>query len=105
MNALLTADAKWKAAVLDADALNALAAGELGQFPLLPTNTVLTPHPGEAARLLGCSVAQIQTDRPAAAQELAERRCCTTPPEIPAWPAAAAGMYWLGCWLPYWPRG
>ena len=51
LNALLTADAKWKAAVLDADALNALAAGELGQFPLLPTNTVLTPHPGEAARL------------------------------------------------------
>ena len=50
LNALLTADAKWKAAVLDADALNALAAGELGQFPLLPTNTVLTPHPGEAAR-------------------------------------------------------
>lgn len=49
LNALLTADAKWKAAVLDADALNALAAGELGQFPLLPTNTVLTPHPGEAA--------------------------------------------------------
>ena len=66
LNALLTADAKWKAAVLDADALNALAAGELGQFPLLPTNTVLTPHPGEAARLLGCSVAQIQTDRPGA---------------------------------------
>ena len=76
LNALLTADAKWKAAVLDADALNALAAGELGQFPLLPTNTVLTPHPGEAARLLGCSVAQIQTDRPAAAQELAERYSC-----------------------------
>ena len=50
--------------------------GELGQFPLLPTNTVLTPHPGEAARLLGCSVAQIQTDRPAAAQELAERYGC-----------------------------
>lgn len=76
LNALLTADAKWKAAVLDADALNALAAGELGQFPLLPTDTVLTPHPGEAARLLGCSVAQIQTDRPAAAQELAERYGC-----------------------------
>ena len=76
LNALLTADAKWKAAVLDADALNALAAGELGQFPLLPTDTVLTPHPGEAARLLGGSVAQIQTDRPAAAQELAERYGC-----------------------------
>ena len=77
LNALLTADAKWKAAVLDADALNALAAGELGQFPLLPTNTVLTPHPGEAARLLGCSVAQIQTDGPAVAQELAAHGIAT----------------------------
>ena len=33
----------------------------------LPPDTVLTPHPGEAARLLDCSVAQIQAARPAAA--------------------------------------
>ena len=50
--------------------------GSWGSSRFLPTNTVLTPHPGEAARLLGCSVAQIQTDRPAAAQELAERYGC-----------------------------
>ena len=58
--------------VIDADALFLLAkhGGGVG------ANTVLTPHPGEAARLLGCSVAQIQTDRPAAAQELAERYGC-----------------------------
>lgn len=124
LNALLTADAKWKAAVLDADALNALAAGELGQFPLLPTNTVLTPHPGEAAACWGACVAQIQTDRPPPLQELAEPvwlRCsaerfrhadCRTGREMlhnptgnPGLAAAAAGMYWLGCWLPCWPRG
>lgn len=44
--------------VLDADALNLLA-----YDPIQRDNWVLTPHPGEAARLLGCSVAKIQTDR------------------------------------------
>lgn len=34
---------------------------------------VLTPHPGEAARLLGSSVAQVQADRPAALQAIARR--------------------------------
>ena len=72
--ALLGKNAPWRGAVLDADALNALAAGKLRGG--LPANTILTPHPGEAARLLACSVAQIQTDRPAAAQALAERYGC-----------------------------
>ena len=35
--------------------------------------TVLTPHPGEAARLLGVGVGEINCDRPAAARELAAR--------------------------------
>jgi NAD(P)H-hydrate epimerase len=34
---------------------------------------VLTPHPGEAARLLGCGIAAIQHDRFASARELARR--------------------------------
>ena len=34
---------------------------------------MLTPHPLEAARLLGMSVPQVQADRPAAAQALADR--------------------------------
>jgi NAD(P)H-hydrate epimerase len=34
---------------------------------------VLTPHPGEAARLLGCEVADVQADRVGAARRLAER--------------------------------
>ncbi len=55
--------------VWDADALNLLASGQLQ----LPANCVLTPHPGEAARLLGSSVAAVQADRPAAALALAQR--------------------------------
>lgn len=73
--ALLRRNAPWIAAVLDADALNALAAGKLKRLPL-PKNTVLTPHPGEAARLLGSSVRQVQADRPAAAKALAETYGC-----------------------------
>ena len=51
--------------VVDADALNLLAAE-----PLRRTRWVLTPHPGEAARLLGISTAEVQADRPAAARAL-----------------------------------
>ncbi|MEE0801634.1 MAG: NAD(P)H-hydrate dehydratase [Gemmiger sp.] len=76
LNALLGVGAPWKAAVLDADALNALAAGELGSFPLLPAATVITPHPGEAARLLGSTVERVQADRESAAIALAERYGC-----------------------------
>ena len=74
-NALLGKKAPWAGAVLDADALNALAAGKC-KGPL-PENTVLTPHPGEAARLLGVSVADIQSDRERAALQLAEKYDCT----------------------------
>ena len=51
--------------VVDADALNLLA-GE----PAYSKNWILTPHPGEAARLLACAVNQIQSDRVAAAKAL-----------------------------------
>jgi len=63
--------------VLDADALNALA--ELGRLALaeLPTDAVLTPHPGEAARLLEWSEGgeRVQADRAAALTAL----CAQTP--------------------------
>ena len=55
--------------VFDADALNLLA--EARTRP--GRDCVLTPHPGEAARLLGCDTADIQADRPRAARQLAER--------------------------------
>ena len=57
--------------VLDADALNLLA----GQpWPAHhPAPLLLTPHPLEAARLLGCSIEVIQADRLGSAQKLASR--------------------------------
>lgn len=58
-----------KPCVLDADALNLLARARVD----LPNEVVLTPHPGEAARLLRCDVTQIQSDRFAAVRELAQR--------------------------------
>lgn len=54
--------------VVDADALNWLA-----QEPQVRHNWVLTPHPGEAARLLQCTSADVQSDRFAAVQELQHR--------------------------------
>jgi ADP-dependent NAD(P)H-hydrate dehydratase / NAD(P)H-hydrate epimerase len=64
--------------VLDADGLNAVA-----QDPMLRTQlkqraargyaTVLTPHPLEAARLLGCDTTEVQHDRIQAAQTLAQQ--------------------------------
>jgi len=48
-------------AVLDADALNALA--ERRGVGGLPAPAVVTPHPGEMARLCGLSIAEVQADR------------------------------------------
>lgn len=80
-------------AVLDADALNVLAAdpaigeaGSPGRGTALPAGrggspvgslaraagpVVITPHPGEASRLLGITVAQVEADRISAARALA----------------------------------
>ena len=48
--------------VLDADALNALAEHP-GLVSGLPVPAILTPHPGEMARLVGSTVAEVQADR------------------------------------------
>lgn len=66
--------------ILDADGLNALAADE-GLKTLLRLRgagkpTVLTPHPLEAARLLGISTAQVQSDRLKSAQRIADLFSC-----------------------------
>ncbi|MCP5141419.1 MAG: NAD(P)H-hydrate dehydratase [Gammaproteobacteria bacterium] len=65
----------WQAAlalkiplVVDADALNLLAGS-----PLRRDDWILTPHPGEAAQLLGIGVAEVQADRFAAVGALRER--------------------------------
>ena len=72
---LETALASTCTLVLDADALNLLAGdpalGEMAARRNMPT--LLTPHPGEAARLLACSTGDVQVDRVAAAGTLARR--------------------------------
>jgi NAD(P)H-hydrate epimerase len=56
--------------VIDADGLNILA--DLGDWPeRVPPDTILTPHPGEMARLMGCSVDEVEADRVAVAREQA----------------------------------
>ena len=54
--------------VIDADGLNVLA-----RSPCKAERRVLTPHPGEAARLLGISTADVQSDRLGSARSIADR--------------------------------
>lgn len=65
-----------RGAVIDADALNALAVMP-GAAERIPANVVLTPHPGEMARLMGTTVAEIQARRLDAARDGAARFGCT----------------------------
>ncbi|MDQ3334373.1 MAG: NAD(P)H-hydrate dehydratase [Myxococcota bacterium] len=59
-------------AVLDADALNVLA-GDASAIAGATGPVVITPHPGEAARLLGITASEIEADRLAAARALAAK--------------------------------
>jgi hydroxyethylthiazole kinase-like uncharacterized protein yjeF len=68
--ALAAVMASDKPLVVDADALNLIA--EAPQ-PSARKNWILTPHPGEAARLLGVTSDDIQSDRLAALSQLVER--------------------------------
>ena len=67
------------ALVLDADALNILALRPDLCTLLLARKaaTVLTPHPGEAARLLACEIKEVQADRVAAVRQLAQKFACS----------------------------
>jgi len=58
--------------VIDADGLNNLAS-EKHTMRSLHFNWVLTPHPGEAARLLECTTAQVQQDRFLAARQISNK--------------------------------
>ena len=60
-------------AVVDADALNALAMATLNASGRL---RVLTPHPGEMSRLCGCGIAAVQGDRVGTARRFATERNC-----------------------------
>jgi NAD(P)H-hydrate epimerase len=69
--AVLAARRPAQRLVVDADALNLIAAGH---GPARMEDWVLTPHPGEAARLLGIGISDVQADRLAALRALCERR-------------------------------
>ncbi len=55
--------------IVDADALNLLASNPVK----LPAHWIMTPHPGEAARLLGVQIPDVQRDRLGAVRELVAR--------------------------------
>lgn len=67
-NALKKTENSQKPMLWDADALNLLAIS-----PDKRQNRILTPHPGEAARLLNCKIGDIESDRLLAARRLAKR--------------------------------
>jgi NAD(P)H-hydrate epimerase len=69
LGALATLDSTL---VLDADALNHLGQ-ELEPVASAQVPVILTPHPGEAARLLGTSAAEVERDRVGSIRELARR--------------------------------
>lgn len=61
--------------VIDADGLNALA-GDANGISSLKENMILTPHPGEMARLAGLDVKEIQRDRIAISRRFAKEQGC-----------------------------
>lgn len=65
LDAVLASD---RPVVIDADALNLLA-----RSPRTSSRWILTPHPGEAGRLLGSTTAEVQRDRLRSAREIAAR--------------------------------
>ncbi len=84
--------------LLDADALNLVASEGNLQVALASRGNpaILTPHPAEAARLLDCGTAEVQSDRIAAAQEVAERyRCHVTLKGCGTVIAAVDGRWWI----------
>jgi NAD(P)H-hydrate epimerase len=58
--------------VIDADGLNLLAKLK-NWWEQLPPETILTPHPGEMARLMGCETKDVQADRIGCATEMAAK--------------------------------
>jgi NAD(P)H-hydrate epimerase len=59
--------------VLDADALNILAKQGDGWWKSLPADSILTPHPGEMARLTGSTTQEVQANRLETATDMAQK--------------------------------
>ncbi len=83
------------ALVIDADGLNCLAQTPNWQR-LVSAPMVLTPHPGEMARLMDCSIDRIQADRIAAARQGALRfNCVLALKGAPTIVAGPDGAVWI----------
>ncbi|MDE0325558.1 MAG: NAD(P)H-hydrate dehydratase [Candidatus Poribacteria bacterium] len=81
--------------VIDADGLNALSQ-DRNIFSLLGRETVLTPHPGEMARLTGASVSTLEKDRIHTAQQFASEHSLTLVFKgAPTVSADANGEVWI----------
>ena len=67
-----------KSLVIDADALNLIASSQTLQQSLASRKgaAILTPHPAEAGRLLGCTAKEVQEDRVGCAKEISSRFGC-----------------------------
>ncbi len=63
--------------VIDADALNIFASGHMDLLDGRGRTIVLTPHPGEMARLVGKSISEVQANRENIARDFAERHSVT----------------------------
>lgn len=66
-----------KPVIMDADALNFLAINNDSYAANINNEFILTPHPGEAARLLNITTEQIQQDRITAIKKLQQKFACT----------------------------
>ncbi|AEB28549.1 NAD(P)H-hydrate dehydratase [Francisella hispaniensis] len=70
----LIIDNLTQSAIFDADALNIIAINQQIREKFIQLeNKIITPHPAEAARLLGCTTEEIQDDRFAAVRALAKK--------------------------------
>jgi hydroxyethylthiazole kinase-like uncharacterized protein yjeF len=84
--------------ILDADALNLIAASRALATSLAKRKaaTILTPHPAEAARLLGVTTGKAQADRVAAARTIAKRyRCIAVLKGNGSVIAEPGGKFWI----------
>jgi NAD(P)H-hydrate epimerase len=73
LEALLAKGSSLPPLVLDADALNILANQGEGWWGSVPPNSILTPHPGEMARLSNRTTQEVQANRLGLAGEMAEK--------------------------------
>jgi hydroxyethylthiazole kinase-like uncharacterized protein yjeF len=84
--------------ILDADALNLIAASRALATSLVKRKaaSLLTPHPAEAARLLGVTTGKVQADRVAAARTIARRyRCIAVLKGNGSVIAEPGGKFWI----------